>query len=63
MRTSIYRCNPDQRATLRARMGAHGVARFEGWKKQGVFKDYHILFNSYLDSETYDMLALLTFEK
>ena len=29
-----------------------GVARFEEWKKQAVLADYHILFNSYLDSET-----------
>src|SRR5689334_10335708 len=58
-----YRCNPDQRAMLRDRMlRGGGVARFAGWKKEGVLQDYHILFNSYVDSETYDMLALLTFE-
>jgi hypothetical protein len=56
-----YRCNPDQRANLRQTMIAGGVARFEGWKKQGILKDYHILFNNYLDSETYDLLTLLTF--
>jgi hypothetical protein len=56
-----YRCSPDQRANLRQIMAASGVARFEGWKKQGILKDYHILFNSYLDSETYDLLTLLTF--
>jgi hypothetical protein len=57
-----YRCNPDQRTSLRRVMAEGGVARFENWKKQGILKDYHILFNSYLDSETYDMLSLLTFE-
>ncbi len=56
-----YRSNPDQRANLRQKMTAAGVARFENWKRDGVFEDYRILFNSYLDSETYDMLALLTF--
>lgn len=55
-----YRCNPDQRANFRQIM-TNGVARFEGWKKQGILKDYHILFNNYLDSETYDLLTLLTF--
>jgi hypothetical protein len=39
-----------------------GVARFEEWKKQAVLADYHILFNSYLDSETYDMFSVLTFK-
>jgi len=56
-----YRCNPDQRADLRRIMVHGGIARFEGWKQQGILKDYRILFNSYLDSETYDMLSLLTF--
>jgi hypothetical protein len=57
-----YRCNPDQRTNLRRAMVDGGVARFESWKKQGILMEYHILFNSYLDSETYDMLSLLTFE-
>jgi hypothetical protein len=57
-----YRCNLDQRVALRQRMLAGGVGRFEQWKKQGVLADYHILFNSYLDSETYDMVSLLTFK-
>ena len=56
-----YRCTPDQRANLRQIIAGNGVARFEGWKKEGILKDYHILFNSYLDSETYDLLTLLTF--
>ena len=38
-----------------------GVARFERWKNEGLLKDYHILFNSYLDSETFDLVTLLTF--
>ena len=57
-----YRCNPDQRVALRQKMLAGGVARFEEWKKQAVLVDYHILFNSYLDSETYDMVSVLTFK-
>ena len=51
-----YRCNPDQRANFRQIM-TNEVARFEGWKKQGILKDYQILFNNYLDSETYDLLT------
>ena len=38
------------------------MARFEEWKKQALLADYHILFNSYLDSETYDMVSVLTFK-
>jgi hypothetical protein len=58
-----YRCTPDQRVKLRQSMVHTGVARFESWKTRGILKDYHILFNSYLDSETYDMVALLEFAK
>jgi hypothetical protein len=57
-----YRCHPDQRVALRQKMLTGGVARFEQWKKQGVLADYHILFNSYLDSETYDMVSVLSFK-
>lgn len=58
-----YRCEPAQRTALRERLLNGGVARFEGWKKQGILKDYRILFNSYLDSETFDLLEILTFDK
>ena len=56
-----YRVKPESRVALRKFMEKGGVARFEVWKKQGVLRDYHILFNSYLDFETYDMLSFLTF--
>jgi hypothetical protein len=56
-----YKCNPDQRPALRQIMIHGGVAQFQSWKEQGILKDYHILFNSYLDSETYDMVSLLVF--
>jgi hypothetical protein len=56
-----YRCNPDRRAALRTAMTSGGVAQFQRWKDGGVLKDYRILFNSYLDSDTYDMLTFLTF--
>lgn len=58
-----YRTTPDQRANLRRYMVNTGVARFEGWKTLGILKDYHILFNRYLDSETCDMVALLEFAR
>jgi len=56
-----YRSTPAQRAPLRQAMVSDGVAQFQRWKDGGVLKDYRILFNSYLDSETYDMLSLLSF--
>jgi hypothetical protein len=58
-----YRCNPADRAKLRQRMLDNAIPRFEDWKTQGVLKDYRILFNQYVDSETFDMMSLLTFAK
>jgi hypothetical protein len=57
-----YRCDPAQRVALRQSMLSGGVARFEDWKQQGVLKEYHVLFNNYLDSDTYDLISLLTFK-
>ena len=58
-----YRCEHKSRTALRQRMVATGVKNFEHWKSQGVLKEYHILFNSYLDADTFDMMALLTFAR
>jgi hypothetical protein len=57
-----YRVKPERRVALRSAMEQDGVARFATWKQQGWLKDYRILFNSYLDSETYDLLCFLTFK-
>ena len=58
-----YRCSPEQRPALRRVMLESGIARFESWKANGILKDYHILFNRYLDSDSFDMLTLLEFSK
>ena len=39
------------------------IPRFEKWKKAGVLKDYQILFNWFVDENTWDAAALLTFHK
>lgn len=57
-----YRVKPESRVALRSAMQKDGVSRFATWKQQGVLQDYRILFNSYLDSETYDLLCFLTFK-
>ena len=58
-----FRCNPDKRVALREYMLKTGLEALNKYKAQGVLKDYRVLFNSYLDSDTYDMLSLLTFDK
>ena len=58
-----YRCEPANRVAFREQMAGTGVRRFENWKKQGVLEDYRLLFNWYVDADSWDMLAVLTFPK
>lgn len=57
----MYRCAPAQRVELRRRMVESGLKRFDEWKGQGILSGYHILFSRYVDTDTWDMMALLTF--
>ncbi len=56
-----YRCPPPRRAAFRQYMTELGVQRFDRWKQDGVLKDYRFLFNSFVDVDTWDAMAILTF--
>lgn len=58
----IYDCQPETRTAFRAHMAGAGVNQFEQWKKEGVFKDYLILFSSYVNEAGWDMLIRLDFD-
>lgn len=58
-----YKCEPARRAAFRAHMAGPGVAQFEKWKKEGKYKDYIVLFASYVNTRELDMLVRLDFEK
>jgi hypothetical protein len=55
----MYQCPAQTRAAFRDFMVRTGVSRFEQWKQSNVVKEYHILFNWFVDAETWDMLALV----
>jgi len=59
-----YQIKPEHRALARAALISDGVAQFEIWKSQGVFKDYLILFPSYvhMNATRWDLLVILDFE-
>ena len=38
-----------------------GIQRFDRWKQEGVLKDYRFLFNWYVDVDTWDAMAVLSF--
>ncbi len=60
-----YRCRPENRPAVRKYMDTAGVAQFEEWKSEGVFKDYIILFSSYvhINSVPWDMLVRIDFDR
>ena len=59
-----YHSSPENRPALRKYMETDGVAQFEKWKSDGVFKDYMILFSSYvhINSVPWDMLIRIDFD-
>ena len=56
-----YRCPPPRRAAFRQYMNEYGIQRFEHWKQDGVLSDYRFLFNWYVDVDTWDAMAVLSF--
>lgn len=58
-----YKCDPAKRAAFRSHMAGPGVAQFERWKKDGTYKDYLVLFSSYVNRRELDMLVRLDFER
>src|SRR6185437_9651502 len=56
-----YRCPPPRRAAFREYMNEVGIGRFERWKQDGILKDYKFLFNWYIDVDTWDAMAVLSF--
>ena len=38
-----------------------GIQRFDRWKQEGILKDFRFLFNWYVDVDTWDAMAVLTF--
>lgn len=59
-----YAIRPEQRARAREALLSSGVAQFEAWKAAGVFRDYLLLFPSYVHMNTtrWDLLVVLDFD-
>jgi hypothetical protein len=58
-----YKCLPSQRAEFRRRMVSTGLESYRRWQADGILSEYHLLFSRYLDTNGWDMLALLTFPR
>lgn len=56
-----YRSGIEDRPLLRREVLTRLVPRLEGWRRDGTISGYQLLFNSFVDSRTWDLLAILSF--
>jgi len=56
-----YRSSIADRPALRQEVQQDLVPRLEGWRRDGTIAGYQLLCNSFVDSKTWDLLAILTF--
>lgn len=59
--TLQYHTAPGDRMALKDYMLTTGLRQFAGWKEQGLVKDYRIFWSRYVDSQNWDMLAIVQF--
>jgi hypothetical protein len=58
-----YRCLPVNRPHFRESVERTDIGRFDKWKNDGVLKSYRLPFNWYADSDTWDLMAIISFHK
>jgi hypothetical protein len=58
-----YRCRPADRPAFIRGLESDGVKRFEEWKRSGVIADYLVIYNQFVDENTWDAMAIITFER
>lgn len=56
-----YKCLPAHRADFRQRLKSEALPRFAERQTNGMLAEYHLLFSRYMDTNSWDALALLTF--
>lgn len=56
-----YRSSIADRSVLRREVLKDLVPRLEAWRRDGTISGYQLLFNSFVDSKTWDLLAILDF--
>jgi len=56
-----YRCTLAGRPNLREALRSEGLASLEDWKSRGIVASYHLLFSRYVDTNNWDLLAIVNF--
>ena len=60
---TTYRCAPANRAAFRESIVQTDVPGFESWKRAGILENYRFFFNWYVDENTWDLMAMLSFRQ
>ena len=55
-------CKPADRPALRRAILTAAASRFSGLAKEGTLRSYRVLFNRFVDTDTWDALILLEFD-
>ena len=55
----MYRCAPSARPQLRHEAITTLAPRLDHWKHEGLIKGYRLLFSSYVNAKSWDMLAIV----
>jgi hypothetical protein len=58
-----YRCVPASRAAFRESIVQTDVPKFERWRRAGTLENYRLFFNWYVDENTWDVMAVLSFRQ
>lgn len=58
-----YRCTPANRPAFLHGLESEGIKRFDEWKKSGVITDYTLMFNQFVDANTWDAMIMVKFER
>jgi hypothetical protein len=56
-----YHVKPVNRLALRQFMQSEGLAQLDKWKREGLLRDYKVLFNRWVDNQNWDMMTVLNF--
>jgi hypothetical protein len=57
----VYKCIPEKRVQLLNYMRQSGIDGFHRRKESGMLVDYRLLFSRYVDTNNWDMMAVLWF--
>lgn len=57
-----YRCSPENRVAFVQGLESDAIKRLDEWKRNGVLTEYTLVYNQFVDANTWDAMLVVTFE-